>query len=810
MIRSSAALLWIAAAAILTIHAVLTSGMLQNEIWSEDGARSFLTFSAGFAAWSAAWLLIRPAWFAPATIAASVAYAASICGPLAVGAVLLFVAAAFALGLRILPDAGLLALPLGLAIYSFVIAVTVALPIHYPAVYFVLLAPPIVINWKSLVPSFTPQPHSVSERSAFALFAFTAAMHLLPALGPEISADGLAMHLVVPATMANNHQWTFDVRHLIWAVMPMGADWCFSIAYMLGGEQAARLFNYAMLLSIAALVYEAIAGWRSRAQALLLTALFLTTPLVQMVTGSLLVENTLTAFLTGSVAALARARKTGDARYLHVTAILLGAGLATKLGAAAFVIPMAVALAFTRGRTIATAALLVLFAAPPYFAAFAQTGNPVFPFFNATFKSPQFESTRSFRDPRYLTSMRFDTPYDVTFHTRTYSEGHAGGIGFQYFILLPAAILLYRRDWPIVAKLALFVGLAFGFLSFQSVSYIRYVYPALPLFTIAMAALYPRALTIVAVGIAALNLRFLPACVNYNKDFIASEQTIERYAPTRKLVAYLNAMHPGRAVFFLNLGNNQIAGLRGPAYTNTWHDEQFLRRLRNAAGRSPVEIVKLANELDTGFFIAEIREANPAVADEFKTVEGWVNARRGDATFLHFLDEFTVEEYRAGKMQVAALRPEYAGKDGWKHASAEPPPTQFAGRLEALAQGTYDDAVRSISYRGPWWRDLQNTEASGGTLTYCNQPGAAVRFRFNGTGLAYVYTLAFNRGIAEVVIDGQVRATIDLYSRETKWRQTTTFSGLPPGEHSCEIRVLPAKNPESTDYYVDIDSIAVR
>ena len=39
--------------------------------------------------------------------------------------------------------------------------------------------------------------------------------------------------------------------------MPMGADWGHSIVALLGGEYAARLLNFAMLLAILTLIYEA-------------------------------------------------------------------------------------------------------------------------------------------------------------------------------------------------------------------------------------------------------------------------------------------------------------------------------------------------------------------------------------------------------------------------------------------------------------------------------------------------------------------------------------------------------------------------
>jgi hypothetical protein len=70
--------------------------------------------------------------------------------------------------------------------------------------------------------------------------------------------------------------------------------------------------------------------------------------------------------------------------------------------------------------------------------------------------------------------------------------------------------------------------------------------------------------------------------------------------------------------------------------------------------------------------------------------------------------------------------------------------------------------------------------ASGGTVTFCNVPGASARLTFEGSEVAWLYTKAMNRGRAVVLIDGK-GSEVDLYSRETVWQAVTTFSGLGPG-----------------------------
>ena len=148
------------------------------------------------------------------------------------------------------------------------------------------------------LPALLKLPASVelrgwADRAAFALLIWVVAAHWFAVLKPEASADALSIHLAVPANIAIHHAMTFEPSRFLWAVMPMGADFSYTIVYLLGGEYAARLLNFAILLMLVGLLHAGIRRWVAPAAAYLLLALFLTTPMVQLVTGSLFVENLL-------------------------------------------------------------------------------------------------------------------------------------------------------------------------------------------------------------------------------------------------------------------------------------------------------------------------------------------------------------------------------------------------------------------------------------------------------------------------------------------------------------------------------------
>ena len=111
-----------------------------------------------------------------------------------------------------------------------------------------------------------------------------------------------------------------------------GGDWAYSIVYLLGGEYAARMLNFAMLLIAEACCTRRVRRWVSPAAAFLLAASFAATPLVQLVTGSLFVENFLTAVVLAMVTVVWLFAEAGERRWLFAAALLAGTAVTTKYG----------------------------------------------------------------------------------------------------------------------------------------------------------------------------------------------------------------------------------------------------------------------------------------------------------------------------------------------------------------------------------------------------------------------------------------------------------------------------------------------
>ncbi len=617
-----------------------------------------------------------------------------------------------------------------------------------------------------------------TEWAAFSLAGFSLLLHLLAALSPESSGDGLAMHLVIPEWIAAHHSWSFDATRLAWAVMPMNGDWLASFAFLIGGEYASKLLNWIWLVAICAGLFRVLSAHLPRERAWFAVALFASTPVAFLVTTSLFVENLWALFLFAGLLAIWEDRPIASA-------ILLGAAMATKFGSLPMVLMAAPLLIWKlRARPWKTSALWIsvfaAFACIPYVTAYAITGNPVFPFFNGTFHSPLFED-RTMIDGRFPRGVTWRILYDLTIHTSRYLESQDGAAGFAWLLFVPLTVLSWKR-MPTLARLCLATTIGFVVMEFQAFTYLRYAYPALVLLTIPIALVITRDrwLAAGAAIVFCLNIYFLAASDYQHRDLFLNwfdaaerEQYMEFYTPQRKLIRELNRVAPGQTVAFL--AGNQIAGVQATVYSASWHSWKFENALRNAV--APDDVLKLIERFGIRYVIAPTEVSAVQMAS--------VQAR-------DMLNLCTEKQMESGGFQLARVLD-----------------TCKADSRPAAKPGTYDDKDLHILYRGAWIRDSQFPQTFEHTITYSATPGESFRVAFSGSKISWIFTKASNRGIAQVLIDGVERESIDLYAALPEWQARRSFAAAGDGLHTFEVRVTGRKNRAASDIYVDIDGYIV-
>lgn len=448
------------------------------------------------------------------------------------------------------------------------------------------------------------------ERSLLGAFVLT---YFAFALLPELSHDPLALHLFVPSYVEANQAWNFDPSRYVWTLMPLLADWAYTIVYLLGGEAAAKLVNLAFLLACAQLVRHLVqtlggtdrgADWGA--------LIFISTPLTFFLGSALYVEPFWSAYLLAGALFTFRIMLGHDDRssQLMLVALFLAFAAAAK-AVALVVLPIIFALLIPsvpallgKGNRLATcraAGLFVAIAAIPYLIAWLISGNPVFPFFNAVFESP-FYPAENFQNRAFVAELKWDLPYQLVYFAQKFTSGMTGGVGaggFQWVLLLVPSTLaaLAFRDWKAAVLAA--VCLLSLLVVFEFQAFLRYAFPAFLLLSalvglvMSKCAASGRTLRWTMAGLAALtlglNALFLgSASPNYKDvpvlevfDPQGEDRIVRQREPIRKAVELVNQLNESRSpVIFL--APPLAAGLASDALFVNWYNLAFERELRSA------------------------------------------------------------------------------------------------------------------------------------------------------------------------------------------------------------------------------------
>ena len=809
-------------ALVATVVTTWRVGILQQDLWNPRGLQRLEWTVAAWCVWTLLFVGPWRRWFVPCTVAVATGFVMVAEGPRAVLVVAGFLLSAEVLGRWCFGKLGVLSLVGGAAVWLTAFSLLAHFPVNYPVVYVALLAFPFVVRpqlARAALADATAlvRPGAAGGVAAWSLLLFPLVCHLMITMKPEMGADALSVHLAVPAWVAAHHVWPFDVRWLSWSVMPLGADFVFTAVYLPGGEYAARLLNFCFLGAVVFGVVREARRFVGADTALVLGGLFASTPLVQLVTGSLLVENVQASLILGAVLALVAFRERGEAGLLRLTALLVGSALATKVGSVAFVAPVLVCAGWEMRRWRVSVVHLwpVVTGFLPFAYAWAVTGNPIFPFSNNVFKSPYFDTHQPLVNWLYTIPLTGQVLWQLLLETHRYLEGRNGAMGVAFPVLLAVGCLLLRRGLPYVVRVAAVVAVVGCFFVLRNSAYLRYTYPALPLVFVAVAFALQlvsedrrlfRGLLATLVVMLGVNIYLLPSSGWYHGGFFLNpfvpreaEEQILVGNPTRKIVEYLNQKHDGAPVAFF--GSADIAGLRGKAWQTGWHTERYAMRVIGSF--SEAAYGKVAREYGISLFLAPV---------------AWTQGTDGEVVG-RFLRQYTETEYTYGLMELRRLVP--GAQERAEEAAKQEEARQFAGgRGPACEASLVDDASGRIQFAGEWQKVAGFGEACGvGTLTFTAAKGAEASFAFEGTAVDWVFTKANNRGLAEVWIDGKSRGRVDLFAPCLKeepgchgivWHSRVSFDGLAAGPHVLKVRVLGEKRPEALDSQVDVDGFVVR
>lgn len=621
---------------VIGAHALYTTSILHRPAWNYDGSHTLIKFTLAYFTIATVIAAIARRYLRLAfAIAVTFTVSAVAISPLV--AVCIVITSAYLVGDLLIRRTSLLlaetdlrfpiSIFAGLAVYIAVISVLAQVKLNYPFTYAILFSAPLLLNPRgvldiiSLIRIKLGPTDGTRRLSVYkVLISYFIYIYLIACLLPETGYDALSMHLVVPAYVFDEHLWHFDVNKSIWAVIPMGSDWAYTAAYFFGGEIGARLLNFGFMLLLAYLLFAALKPKVSEPAAFASVLVFVSLPLTYLETTSLFTENLWAGFLFAALLLLLRYGTTGRRGDVILFSACCGAAFATKFTTiTAFpALLLFAALYMRRHEPYASAfkmlgaafVVFMFFAISPYLSAYIHTGNPVFPFFNALFKSPYFPSDTSFNNPLFNHPLTFRTLYDATFDSSKYLEASPGALGLHLFFLIPlsiAATLFSRRTLPIAS---LILAVSMVWIVFTKQSYLRYIYPTIPLFLTMVAFTihdvrgqflwFGRTLTAFIVLAALVNAYLLPSAGWHNRGFSFGaifdsdrrEHFIETHAPIRKAIGYLNSAAGSSARVALFTAP-LVAQLKGRAFTNSWHSYEFQRDFIQNAPYTPSALYRL-------------------------------------------------------------------------------------------------------------------------------------------------------------------------------------------------------------------------
>ena len=321
----------------------------------------------------------------------------------------------------------------------------------------------------------------------------------LYSVAPATHWDVLHYHLGIPAIyVARGGMVNLD--HTFAAQLIRNSEMLYVLGLLVEGQPLPLLFNFLFGVLAAGMVVALGTRLAGRPAGVLAGCIFFALPLGNYVLAEGMIDVALTAYVLASAYAFVRWQEDGRSGWLVLFSLLAGLAAGTKINAGVFLGPLA-AVAVVRvlgagGGGLARLAGLArvvlpgLLAVGPWLAlTWVRTGNPVFPFLNNFFRSPEWMADSITpgvdwagfgvgKTWRYL----FRLPWDLTFRGERFGElGWFATAGVAALGLPLTYFLADRRQRRAMLGLSCLVGIGLA-LFFGVAQYARYM---LPLFAFA-------------------------------------------------------------------------------------------------------------------------------------------------------------------------------------------------------------------------------------------------------------------------------------------------------------------------------------
>lgn len=533
--------------------------------------------------------------------------------------VILIYVSAFCIGEYFLKDESLIKpMILGLAIIMAFMNVFSHSTYNFSFVYLALLIFPIIYRYKSIkLPKYDSFEPSDLYYFTISLFFIIIAPTVINCLRPEIGFDAMAYQILAPYRLKQYGEYSFDPSVNSMALMPQGINWLYTIGLTLGGEIGMRLLVVTLGVLTSLLCIEVGIKLKLPNEGLLAAVGLVSYPVFEMSSGYTFVENGVLIFTVGSGLLGLLASYTKNSRYLLSAVFILISTLATKQNSVLWVLffgagilYLCYKMALLEKKLFKKVALVIFlgfifFIIPTYGYAFWKSGNPFFPFFNGIFKSPFYEPV-SFNNTLFNHPYRWDLFFDMTRHSNKYLESDNGSSGVLLLFLFPLTFYwMFRKKLSWQSFCLGWAPWCYFFVTFHFQSYLRYLYPVLPLifFGFAYAISEVRnsstrkiwmssALACCFVGFLLRGTTTFAQDYEINKEWFwgNNEPLINSMNDERNINNYMNKKYNDNCTL-VHINRPFNAFLNCKYYANSWHSWVFSSQLEKSTNADQVHDV---------------------------------------------------------------------------------------------------------------------------------------------------------------------------------------------------------------------------
>ena len=295
------------------------------------------------------------------------------------------------------------------------------------------------------------------------------------AMAPAFSTDALVYHLAVPKAYLEAGG-IINLPNNVYSFYPQHVEMLYLFAMALGTDHLAQLTGLGIAFLLLVSLHQNYRQKGSAKYALIVPAVFISTPAFFTVAHSAYVDLQAAAYTFLAFYAWENWRSRKQIGWFYLMTLFAGSALATKL-TAIIALPIAVLGIILQnekspGKIFAQSSILIigslLIIMPWWGKNYFYTGNPFSPFFIQIFGGEQgmnWDLERSLQHVQYMASYGMGhgildfllLPINLTFFGQANSLKFDGQIGILYFLLIPALSGLRRTSMPMVVTFLIFM-----------------------------------------------------------------------------------------------------------------------------------------------------------------------------------------------------------------------------------------------------------------------------------------------------------------------------------------------------------------